>query len=324
VSITIFSFAGSQLAVMPHKFADWYMSNNKNVSINIYENSNIVGYPLMVAAKQQDPNRPFVNMGFFNAQTAAQGDLDGMWEKLDYASLSNAKDILPQFKRANQNGIGIGSDQLGLVINSQKVTNPPASWSALWDPAFAGQVVVQDYLWQIVYAAAKLNGGSLRHMTPGWTLWASKAKDQIRLTVPSAQAELQAMLNGTASLTSQFHGTTVGWVRQGAPLRYIPPKEGAINVPVYLESVKGNSAAQSEVCHDIINKMLSPKWCGGWMNTAVQVPANSRVKPPAEFAQLPAFSKSTVEHLLKLDWQVVAKANATWRTLWDQNIKAKI
>lgn len=324
VSITIFSFAGSQLAVMPTAFKQWYEEKNPNVSISIYENSNIVGYPLMLAAKQQNPNKPFVNMGFFNAQTAAQGDLDGMWETLDYKSLSNAKDIYPVFQRQNQHGIGIGSDQLGVVVNSQRVHPAPTSWSALWSPQFANQVVVQTYLWQIVYAAAKLNGGSLRNMTPGWNLWAQKAHDQIRLLVPSAQAEVQALTNGTAAITCQFNGTTIGWIRQGAPLQYVPPKEGAIAVTVYLESVKGNTLAQSEVCHDIINKMLSPKWCGGWMNTAIQVPANSKVKIPAEFSKYPAFQKQTVEHLLKLDWQVVAKAAKTWNHLWDQNITAKL
>jgi len=106
VSVTMFVFLGGALDVMPKAFKDWYESRHKNVSITIYENSNLIGYPLMVAQKQQDPSKPFVNMGFFNAQTSAQGDLDGMWEKLDYASLANAKDIYPAFKRGNQNGSG--------------------------------------------------------------------------------------------------------------------------------------------------------------------------------------------------------------------------
>ncbi len=216
VSITMFSFVGSQLAVMPTEFKAWYEGLNPNVSITIYENTNIVGYPLMVAAKQVNPNKPFVNMGFFNAQTAAQGDLDGMWEKLDYNSLSNAKDILPVFHRANQNGIGIGADQLGVVINKQVINPPPTSWSSLWNPKYAGQFVVQDYLWEIVYAAAKLNGGSLRDMTPGWNLWSSVAHNQIRLTVPSPTAEALALTNGTASITCQFNGTTLGFIRQGS------------------------------------------------------------------------------------------------------------
>src|SRR6185503_13192680 len=69
VEVTMFVFLGGALGVMPKAFKEWYESNHQNVKINIYENSNTVGYPLMVAAKRQDASKPFVNLGFFNAQT---------------------------------------------------------------------------------------------------------------------------------------------------------------------------------------------------------------------------------------------------------------
>lgn len=324
VNVKLFVFLGGALEVMPRRFKDWYESNHPNVSIDIYANSNVVGYPLMVAAKRQNPRQPFVNMGFFNAQTAAQGDLDDMWETLDYGSLRNAKDILPVFKRANRKGIGIGADQLGLVYNKNLVRRPPTSWRDLWNEEYAGKVTFFDYYWQAVYVAARMNGGDLRRMTPGWNLWRQRARQQIRTIVTSNPQYIQVLTNGTAGLTSYFNGTAIQWVRQGAPLVYVPPAEGAINVPVYLQSVKGNTPQQSEVCHDIIDKMLSPKWCGGWANTSIEVPANSKVKLPAEFAKLPAFQKRTVDKLWKPNYQVVAKANATWRKQWDQDVKGRI
>jgi putative spermidine/putrescine transport system substrate-binding protein len=324
VEVTMFVFLGGALGVQPKAFKEWYEGKHSNVKINIYENSNTVGYPLMVAAKRQDPNKPFVNLGFFNAQTTAQGDLDDMWQKLDYSHLENAKDIYPAFRRSSQKGIGIGADQLGLVYNKTQLAKAPDSWSDLWSPTYAGKVTFFDYYWQAVYAAARLNGGNLRKMNIGWDLWSKKAHDQIRTIVTSNPQYLQVLTNGTASLTSYFAGTAIQWIRQGAPLAYVVPKEGAINVPVYLQSVKGNTPAQTEVCHDIIGKMLSPKWCGGWANTSVEVPANSKVKLPAEFKTMPAFQKATIDKLWKLEWQVVAKAIATWRGQWDQQVKGKL
>jgi len=324
VNVKLFVFLGGALEVMPRRFKDWYEGRNPNVSIEIYANSNTVGYPLMVATKRQNPDQPFVNMGFFNAQTSAQGDLDDMWERLDYGSLKNAKDILPVFRRGNRKGIGIGADQLGLVYNKNQVRKVPKSWRDLWSDDYAGQVTFFDYYWQTVYAAARLNGGDLRHMTPGWNLWKQRARQQIRTIVTSNPQYIQVLTNGTAGLTSYFMGTATQWIRQGAPLVYVPPAEGAINVPVYLQSVKGNTRQQSEVCHDIIDKMLSPTWCGGWMNTSIEVPANSKVKLPAEFAKLPAFQQKTIDKLWKPNYQVVAKAIATWRRQWDQDVKGRI
>jgi putative spermidine/putrescine transport system substrate-binding protein len=324
VTVKMFVFLGGALEVMPRKFKEWYERNNPNVSIEIYANSNTVGYPLMVAAKRQNPEQPFVNLGFFNAQTSAQGDLDDMWQVLDYGALKNAKDILPVFKRANRKGIGIGADQLGLVYNRNGVRRVPRSWRDLWHEDYAGQVTFFDYYWQAVYAAARMNGGDLRRMTPGWNLWRQRAKQQIRAIVTSNPQYVQVLTNGTASLTSYFLGTATQWIRQGAPLAYVVPAEGAINVPVYLQSVKGNTSQQSEACLDIIDKMLSPTWCGGWMNTTIEVPANSKVKLPAEFSRMPGFQKRTIDRLWKPNYQVVAKAIATWRRQWDQEIKARI
>src|SRR5581483_4151449 len=202
VKVTMFVFLGGALDVMPKAFVKWYEAKHPNVSIDIYENSNTVGYPLMLAAKRQG-GAPLVNMGFFNAQTTAQGDLDGMWEKLDYSRMSNSKDIYPVFKRSNQRGIGIGADQLGLLYNKSTLRGkPPTSWADLWGPAYAGQVTLFDYYWEAVYAAAKLSGGDLRHMTPGWNLWSGKAHNQIRTIVTSNPQYLQVLTNGTASLTS--------------------------------------------------------------------------------------------------------------------------
>jgi putative spermidine/putrescine transport system substrate-binding protein len=324
VNVKMFVFLGGALEVMPRRFKDWYEGRNPNVTIEIYANSNTVGYPLMVAAKRQDPTKPFVNMGFFNAQTTAQGDLDDMWQVLDYGSLKNAKDILPVFQRSNRKGIGIGADQLGLVYNKTQIRRVPRSWRDLWNDEYAGQLTFFDYYWQAVYAAARLNGGDLRHMTPGWNLWRQRAKQQIRTIVTSNPQYVQVLTNGTAPFTSYFLGTATQWIRQGAPLEYVVPSEGAINVPVYLQSVKGNTPQQTEVCRDIIDKMLSPTWCGGWMNTTIEVPANSKVKLPAEFSRMPGFQKQTIDKLWKPNYQVVAKAIATWRRQWDQDVKGRI
>ena len=186
--------------------------------------------------------KPFVNMGFFNAQTAAQGDLDDMWLKLDYAHLENAKDIYPGVQAQQPEGDRHRRRPAGAPLQHAADLEPADVVGRLWNPDYAGKVTFFDYYWQAVYAAARLNGGNLHHMDKGWNLWSSKAHQQIRTIVTSNPQYLQVLTNGTAGLTSYFNGTGLQWMRQGAPLKYVVPKEGAINVPVYLQSVKGNTA----------------------------------------------------------------------------------
>lgn len=323
VRITIFAFLGNRLADMPKALTEDYMSRHKNVEIEIYEDSNAVGYPKMLAAKQTTPDRPLVNMGFFNSQISAQGDLDDMWNRLDYSSLSNAADISETFRRPNQNGIGIGADQIGITYNTNNISSAPTSWADLWDDAYRGRLTLFDYWWQVVFMAARLNGGSLTDMEPGWQLWREKARN-IRTLVTSNPEWQQVLSDGTADITSCWNGTSLQFKDDGAPVDYVPPAEGAIAVPVYLQTVKGNTQAQQEVCVDIINEMLSPRWCQMWAETAVQTPANPAVQLPAHLADLPGFQKANVDKLISVDWATVAEQIADWRNRWDAEVKANI
>ena len=95
----MFCFLGGDLAKMPKEFAKEYQASHPNIEIKFYEQSNIVGYGKMLAQRKIDPEKPLVNLGFFNTNTSVQGAGDNMWNKLDYASMSNAADIAPTFQR---------------------------------------------------------------------------------------------------------------------------------------------------------------------------------------------------------------------------------
>jgi putative spermidine/putrescine transport system substrate-binding protein len=323
LTLTMFCFLGGDLAKMPKEFAKEYTASHKNVEIKFYEQSNAVGYGKMLAQRKADPSTPLVNLGFFNAQTTVQGAGDSMWEKLDYSAMKHAGDILPIFQRKDQFGIGIGSDQYGLVINKDKVTEAPSSWAALWDPKYMGEVCFFTFPWYAVYMAAKLNGGSFEDMEPGWKLWEENAK-QIKLIVESNPQYLNVLSSGTAPVTAYFAGTSQQWIDGGAPLQYIVPTEGAIPLPVFLESVAGQSDDQLTECQNIIDGMLEPRWATRWAETSVQIPANSQSQLPSKLADLPAFQKSNVDKFIDVDYDLVGKNNAAWTERWNSDIVSKI
>lgn len=323
VELRMFVFLGAELGTMPKEFAKEYEAAHPDVAIEIYEESNKIGYPKMVAAKRTTPDKPFVNLGFFNAQTTAQGKLDDMWAKLDYAAMPNAADVRNPFKRDDGFGIGIGSDQVGLLYNTERSPEPPRSWSALWDPAYRDHVVFFGFSYEAVLMAAQLNGGSLQDLEPGWELW-EKSASQIRTLVSSNPQYLNVMSDGTGWLTSYFNGTGNQWTKDGAPIAYAVPDEGAISTPVYLQSVAANTPRQQEVCEDIINEMLSPKWCARWAETSIEVPGNRKAKLPADLAKLPAFQEETIDNFVEVDFAYVGEHLNEWNDRWERDIATKI
>lgn len=323
VSITMFVFGPGSLSVMPKAFIKDYQQRHPNVTIDVVENSNTVFYPKMLAQKKIASDQPLVNMGFFNSTITAQGDSDGMWSKIDYSALKNAADIPPAFRRANQHGIGIGADQIGIEYNTKVYSTAPTSWTQLWADGNRGKVVFLDYWWYPVFAAARLNGGSLTNMDPGWKLWHEHAKS-IRAIVGENTQLQQIISSGEAALSAYFAGTTLIQKGTGAPVDYAPPSEGAIPVPVFLQTVNGNTHDQQAVCTDIIDEMLSPKWNQMWGDQSMEVPANSKAQLSGSLASHPAFKKSTVDKFLAIDWEIVGRNAAAWQQQWNQQVKAAV
>jgi len=321
--VKLFAFLGGDLAKMPKEFAKEYESKHKNVQVEIYEQSNTIGYTKMLAQRKADPDNPLVNLGFFNSNSTVQGIDDDMWVKLDYDELSHADDIYPSMRREDGYGIGIGTDQYGLVYNKEKIKDRPTSWSALWDHAYRGKVCLFKGPWYALVMAAKLNGGSEKNVEPGFELWKREAK-QIRLMVESNPQYLNVLSNGSTPLTAYFAGTSRQWITSGAPLAYVVPEEGAIQQPVYLQAVKGSSQAQLEVAHDMINEMISPKWCSRWAEVSVETPANSKSKLPENLKGQPAFSAKTRENFVDIDFDVVGRNAAKWQERWDRDVTSRI
>lgn len=323
LELTMFVFLGGDLGVMPKEFAEEWESSHPNVKLNIYEESNSVGYPKMVARRSTNPDAPLVHFGFFNAQTTEQGILDKMWTPLDYAALTNAADIRDTFKREDQVGIGIGADQIGLLYNEDALGSAPESWASLWDPEFRGKVSFFNFPWYAVYMAAVAQGGGLDDMDPGFALWAEQAEN-IR-TIVTANPEYQNVLaSGTAPLTAYFNGTGHQFINGGAPLTYAPSDEGAIPVPVNLCMVDGLSDDEQEAATEVIDEMLSPKWCARWAETSIEIPANEKATLPSDLADLPAFSEETVAGLQQIDYAIVGQNTADWTDRWTQDVVSKI
>lgn len=323
LELTMFVFLGGDLGVMPREFVAAWEEEHPNVHISLYEESNQVGYPQMVARAETNPDQPLVNFGFFNAQTTEQGILDEMWEPLDYSAMPNAEQIQDVFRRDDGYGIGIGADQIGIVANTDELSTPPDSWTGLWDPSAEGLVTFFGFPWYVVFMAAQLNGGSLENMDPGWELWAEQARN-IRTIVTSNPEYLNVLGSGTASLTSYFNGTAHQWVRGGAPLTYVPPQEGAISVPVYLQMAAGQDEVAQEACAEIINEMLSPEWNARWAETSIEIAANAEVEPSEEFADLPAFSEETFNNLIHPDYAIVGRNQSEWSDRWQREVESQL
>lgn len=326
LKLTIFLWSSGQWGTVGKETVAEFQKANKDVSVEFYESSNAVTYPKMRAAKQANPDKPLVNFGYFNVAVTYKGDRDGMWLSLDEKRIPNMNDIIPAYHRPDNMGVSHSLSTLGLVYNTEKVKNPPTSWSDVWaNKDFKGRVILFDYLWPYtgVLQAARLNGGSEKNPDPGFEIWSQNTDQIFALVTSTAQAQ-SLMAKGDAWLTVWTKSNQKMWKEAGVPVEFVVPKEGVVAFPLFFQVVKGTTPAQKEVAETIINMLLDPVSLARFCNLTGVAPTSVKVNLPAQMANDPAYQKETIENAIQLDWATIAVKDNEYREKWDRMVKAKL
>lgn len=320
VHLTMFIWAGSHQGDVPRKVVKDYLATHENVEIDFVESNNTVTYPKMVAAKRTTPDDNFVDFGFFNASTLAQGEVDGMWDTLDEKAAPNMGKVLPKYQRPKNHGVGYQASVIGMLYNRNKVTKAPDSWSALWDPKFRGRVTTFDYQWQPLVLAARAQGGSEKNIDPGFETWSKNAK-QFKALVNSNDQLKNLLVTGDAWLAPWFSAIADDWIDEGAPFGFTIPEEGGIAFPTYLATVTNLSDEQKKVAHDIINLLLAPENARkyGELTKSIPLTTNSGLQPKKRYQRI-----EVAEQAMQFDWGEIAKQDAAWRKRWDRDVKSRM
>jgi putative spermidine/putrescine transport system substrate-binding protein len=326
LKLTMFLWAGGEQGTVARETWTEYLKTHDNVEVEYYESSNTVTYPKMRAAKKANPNKPFVNFGYFNVDATNKGDLDDMWHPISEKRVPNMKDVYPANRRPGNKGVGMGLSPIGLAYNTDKVKEPPTSWADLWaNDYFKGRVILFDYLWPYtgVLMASRLNGGNEENADVGFETW-SKHTDQILALVTSTAQGQSLIAKGDAWLTVWAKGNIQQWKDAGVPVEFVVPKEGMEAFPFYFQIVNGSTPAQVEVAEDIINMLLDPVSLGRFCDLNGVAPVSDKVKLPARMTNDPAFQKENLQNIVPLDYAAVARNDAKWRDMWDRMVKAKL
>lgn len=319
--VTMFIWAGSHQGDVPRAVVKQYLAEHPDVQIDFVESNNTVTYPKMAAAKKTTPNDNYVDFGFFNASTFAQGEVDKMWEPLDKNAVPNLSHVLPAYLPSGDLGAGYQTTLSGLIYNKDKVSTPPTSWTDLWNPKYKGEVSIFDYQWIPLVVAARLNGGDENNIDPGFKVWAQHA-DQIKALVSSNDQLKNLLVSGDATLGYWWSSITQVWMDEGAPFGFAVPAEGAVAFPSYLATVTNLSPKQKKVAEDIINLLLEPKNAGEYGRLTGAIPLTDDAELTAAQKSDPNLQLSLVEKAMQLDWGTMARSDASWRKRWDTEVKA--
>jgi len=322
VHLTMFVFAAAGHMDVPEAVVRAYMQAHPNVKVDFVESSNAKTFPQQLAAFKTTPDKPFIDIGYYNGDTTTKGLVNDMWQPLDASKIPNLKTIDAQFRQPQDTGVEFAYGPFGLIYNKQLVKRPPTSYADMWaNPAFQHKVVLWDYVLEPVMLAALFNGGTGTNIMPGFQVWSQHA-DQIATFIHSNQELENALVGGDGTLAFFDLQIATLWAKQGAPIGTAIPKEGAVAWPLFIEVTRGEAPAQLAVLYDLINQLISADTLTKYSAATLYVPTNRRLPLPANVAA--AYPPGALKKIINLDWMSLAKNTDGWNQLWDTMIKAKV
>jgi putative spermidine/putrescine transport system substrate-binding protein len=323
--ITMFHWAGAQGEV-PEKVGKAFAAANK-VTVKYIEGTNADTFPKLVSSVQINAKKPLVNLGFFNAQSFAQGDTENLWLPVP-DSVSAVDQVLPKYQVANRQGAFLVMDAMGLVYNKNAFPTPPTSWMDLFAAANRGKVTTWDapaFGVNALPVIAKLNGGSESNLTPGIDVFADAAKaGQFRGFIASLDALRQQLNSGEVVIAPGFQGVAEPWIQAGDPIGFAVPSEGVMAFPEGFQIVKGSSDAQVDASAKLMDEMFSPANVSAYCNATGTLPLVKGATLDAKYADRPSFQLSIVEAAIQLDWAALVGSIPDATKAWNDQVKANI
>lgn len=97
-------------------------------------------------AKLKSDKNSTVDLIDLSQKAAADGYVDGLFEKIDYSKLSNSNDLIDSAKKLAESGYGPAYtiNSIGIIYNPATVGTEIKEWADLWKPELKGKIALPD------------------------------------------------------------------------------------------------------------------------------------------------------------------------------------
>ncbi|HEX6902867.1 MAG TPA: spermidine/putrescine ABC transporter substrate-binding protein [Thermoanaerobaculia bacterium] len=210
---------------------------------------------------------------------------EGLVREIDHARLPNMKNLDPRFldqayDPGNRHSVPYLWGTTGIGYDKQKAQGPVDSWRALFDPRYAGRVLMLDDPREAFGAALRIMGKSINEKDPAVLRQAAdmlkKQKPLVRTYNSSDFANLLAA--GDVDVAQGFNGE-MAEVVANAPdrLAYVVPKEGGT---LWIDNATLPKTARNvDAAYEFLNFLMEPEMAAKIVNGVHYAGANRAALP---------------------------------------------
>jgi putative spermidine/putrescine transport system substrate-binding protein len=247
----------------------------------------------------------------------------GVVEEYDPDKVPNAKFVHPKGKLFGRLGIAMEFGRMGIAYRTDKI-HRPTSWRDLWSPDYKGHVGISAPLYtswiQFLDAAARLNGADVYKNADAGFDMLRKLKPNVLTLTQSVAQETQLITSGDIWIQHWYDGRTLQLKRNGVPVDFVTPKEGAYATITYIAIVKGTK--NRDIANDYLNFALTSQAQIAFSEALPYGPTNLEVKLPEDLRTLGVvYGRNALDNLIVIDWEKVAPQRSSWIEKFNQIMK---
>lgn len=255
---------------------------------------------------------------------------EGLLAPIDIKKLSNYKDIYEQFQKLPENqkdnqvyAIPWVWGSTAIAYNSDMLKEKIDSVHALWDPKYKGKIAFRDDFNDAIMTAALALGQDPNHPSD---LNAIKKKlleqKPLNRTYWKTGDEFSKLFAGKQiSIGLMWSGQSAAMKKNGEPIQYVIPKEGAIGWVDNWAIPKGSK--KKDLAMKFIDHMLSAEFQSSWVKQGGPNPVNATATKNLDptLVKEVGINEETIKKLHFISYRTDAEKKK-WNELW-QEVKSQ-
>jgi spermidine/putrescine-binding protein len=333
--VALFTWVGLMLAaetasaqdVVIAIFGGTFADNTKICAVEPFEKATgakvtfVLGSSVQNVAKlRATRGRPDFDVTYMDVQIARQAKNEGLLETMDTGNIKHFDALYESAVDPDHRWVGFMYSGTAIAYNPNQIKTPPTSWSAIWKDEYRGKMAVPDISGtagqQFLIAAARLSGGSVQNVDPGFEA-VKKLRGGFVTLYTQADQILTLFERGDIIIAPWYVDRVGAAAAKGVPVAVSFPTEGAIGILPTVSIPKGaKNKALSEKYVDIL---LSPEGQKCFAERQFAGPTNKTVKLAPDLAKQVPFGDN-VEKMYFPDTEYIAKVLPEWAERWGREI----
>lgn len=285
-----------------------------NVEVILLNPGNSTQILARLRAEAKNPQIDIVQIGGGLEAICAE---EGLVEDFDYSTLSNWDDLIPGAKLYPNFGPGTSLNASGILYHTERMPFELSSWLDLWDERLSGEGEVSinnidtNYGLAMLVLVNELEGGTRENLDPGFNKFKELMKSHRPLISVSSSGGADDVVMKGAYLSISPQSRAIGLMKEGYPVNFVYPKEGAFSWPTSIGIVKGTKNVK--LAAKFIDFYISPEINANFAMHINYSPVNSK----SDLSDYKYADVLLPTNIYTLDWEWIGSHRAEWIERWN-------